>query len=108
MFGTLLGCAVYAGYNIFPFYYYYLELENQMHAAIRSATEYTDTELRDKLTYQIRRMKIPADPKDLHIERADRFMRIALPYKEVFYISYGGKDYDLMTFNFVAKAEGNF
>ena len=108
VFGTIASALIYSGYCIFPFYYYYLELQNHMEQVIGVASTDTDQEIRQKLLYQIKKMQIPANPEDLKIERGDRTMKISLPYDEVFYITWRGKDYDLYTFNFVAAAEGRF
>ena len=108
VFGALIGAVVYAGYCIMPFYYSYWELQNQMKSAIRVADQNTDQEIRQKLIYHIKKQQIPADLSDLTIERFDRRMRIHLPYSEVFYISWNGKDYDLYVFDFVAQAEDDF
>ena len=94
--------------RILPFYYYYWELENQMRAAIRVASTDSDAEIREKLLYQIKRMDIPARPEDLKIGRTGRHMNISLKYSEVFDITWKGKDRDLRTFNFHARAEGDF
>jgi|GEM_PF-638276 len=108
IFGALVAAALYAAYHILPFYYYYYDLVNQMEQLIRVASTYSDKEIRDKLTYYIKRYEIPADPADLRIIREGKRMRISLPYSEVFYITWRGKDYDLYVFNFNAYAEGDY
>ena len=108
VFGTVTAVLVYSAYEIGPFFYDYMELENQMQSVIRVAGEYTDAEIRQKLLYHIKKMEIPADPEQLRIERYANSMKISLPYQEVFYVTYRGKDYDLYTFKFNAAAEGNF
>jgi len=91
-----------------PFYYYYYELVNQMEAVIRVAGLENDRVIRDKLAYHIKKLEIPADIKDLKIAREGNRMKISLAYEEVFYIRYGGKDYDLHVFPFKAEAQGSF
>lgn len=108
VFGTLAAAVGYAGYCILPFYYCYYEMQNQMEQAIRVASTYTDSELRDKLVYHIKKLELPVSPEALKIEREPGFMRISLPYEEVFYITWKDKDYDLHTFQFNAYAEGAF
>ena len=108
VFGVLAGALLYSAYHILPFYYYYLELQSHMEQAIKVADVDTDEEIRKKLIYQIRWMNIPADEKKLRIERGDHFMRISLPYEEIFYVPWQGEDRDLYVFKFVAKAEGKF
>lgn len=108
VFGSVTGVALFCAYHILPFYYYYYELLNQMEAVIRVADVETDRSIRTKLLYHIKKMQIPADPEDLKIVRDGQKMKISLPYKEVFFVSYRGKDYDIHTFVFDAYAEGKY
>lgn len=100
VFGTLAFVLLYSAYHIMPFYYYYYELQNQFESHAKAAVIYTDKELRQKLLYQIKRMEIPASPQDLKIQRVGNKITISMPYSEVFYVSWGGKDYDIHTFHF--------
>ena len=111
VFGALTAIALYAAYEILPFYYYYYELRNQMEAAIRVASTETDDELRKKLNYQIRHMDLPVGDDDqlreaLKIERDDDTMRISLPYQEVFSITFNDREYVVHRFNFRAYVDG--
>lgn len=108
VFGTLFAAVLYTGYSVLPFYYCYYEIQNQMEQAIRVASTYTDAELRDKLVYHIKKLELPVNPEELRIEREAGFMKISLPYEEVFYVTWEGKEYDLHTFKFHAYAEGSF
>jgi hypothetical protein len=108
VFGVICGIVGYIGYNVFPFYYYYYELQNNMESAIKVADEYDDIEIRKKLLAQIKRLGIPADTNNLSINRSNSYLEISLPYEEVFYITYRGKEYDLWTFKFFASAKGKF
>ena len=108
VFGSIVAAAVYAAYNILPFYYYFYELQNQMEQLIKVASTETDREIRQKLWAHVKYMQIPAQPENLRIEREGNTMRISLPYDEVFYLTWRGKDYTLYTFNFDAYAEGQF
>lgn len=107
VFGALVALAIFLVYSIGPFYYYYFELVNQMEAAVRMAGEYTDQELRAKLMYHIKRMELPVDSAELIIERDDNSIHISLPYEEVFYVTWGDRDYEIHTFEFYAEAKGN-
>lgn len=108
VFGTIVGAGIYAAYHILPFYYCYFEITNQFEQAIKVASTYTDKEIRDKLVYHIKKLELPVEPDDLKIEREAGRMRISLPYEEVFFITWQGKDYDIHTFQFHAYAEGAF
>ena len=48
-------------------------------------------------------MQIPAKPEDLKIDRSNGLINIRLRYQEIFYVSFGGKDYDIHVFNFDAN-----
>lgn len=108
VFGAFLIAAVYSALKIIPFFYYYYELQNHMEALIRVAQDETDQSIRKKLLYYIRKAEIPAREKDLLIMRGEKTMKIRLPYKEVFYVPWRGKDYVIYTFEFEARAEGQF
>jgi hypothetical protein len=108
VFLVLIGTVLFCAYKVLPFYYYYYELQNQMAAAIRTASVYNDAEIRKKLWTQIKWMQIPAKPEALKIERFDGRMRISLPYSEVFYITWQDKEYDIHTFDFIAQEEGKY
>ncbi len=108
VFGALTAAALYAAYNILPFYYCFYEISNQFEQIIRVASTEKDAEIRRRLMYHIKKLQLPVEPDDLKIERDGRHMRISLPYQEVFYITIGDKDYDIHTFDFHAYAEGDF
>ncbi|MCO6429550.1 MAG: hypothetical protein J5J00_01725 [Deltaproteobacteria bacterium] len=104
VFGTITFVALYCAYHILPFYYYYYELVNQFESHARVAQTFTDKELRYKLWNLIKYMNIPCNPEDLKIERNNGFINISLSYKEIFYLTYQGQDYDIHTFDFHARA----
>lgn len=108
VFGTIIGVAVYCGFQIIPFYYYYFELLNQMESAIRVASTNSDEEIRQKLMYHIKKMQMPIEPEDLKIYRYDGKMKISMQYDEVFFITWEDKDYDLHTFHFDATVERTY
>lgn len=108
VFGIIVAIAVYAGYMILPFYYCYFEISNQFEQVIKVASTEDDKEIRRRLMYHIKKLELPVGPDDLKIERQGRRMRISLPYQEVFYVTWQGKDYDIHTFDFHAYAEGEF
>ena len=107
-FGTLTTVAVFCGYQILPFYYYHYELLNQLESLTRVAGVETDQSIRKKLDYHLKKMQIPADISDVRINREGNTIHISLMYKEIFYIKYRGKVYDLYVFPFHAEAVGSF
>ena len=58
--------------------------------------------------YHIKKMQIPVKPDVLKVVRDGNHMAISLKYEEIFYVPFRGKDYDIHTFKFHARAEGDF
>lgn len=108
VFGAIGAVALFCGYQIIPFYYYYYELLNQMDSVIRVAGVEDDKSVRNKLAYHIKKMQIPAEIDQLKIVRDGHRMKLSLKYEEVFYVTYRGKTYDLYVFPFLAQVEGSF
>ena len=105
--GTLLtvlfaAVLVYAGSQIFPFYYYYYELQGQMEAQAKKASFKSNYEIREYLLDYIKKYKIPIQDEDeLRIFRGAGEIEIDLRYTEVFYIDLGGdRVYDIWEFDF--------
>lgn len=98
--------AVFAGNQIFPFYYYYYELLGFMEAQADKATVFTDAEIRTTLSKKIKELEIPIDdPEELKINRFNGKIVIDLKYEEVFYLEFGDKVYDLYVFKFNPHVE---
>jgi hypothetical protein len=108
VFGVLTAAVIFCGYKILPFFYCYYEITNQFEQVIKVASTEDDKEIRKKLMYHIKKLELPVEPEDLRIEREVGKMRISLPYDEIFYITWQGKDYDLYKFHFHAYAEGAY
>jgi len=111
VFATLICAAIYTGFRVLPFYYYYYELRNQMEAAIRVSSSETDEEIRKKLNYHIRKMDLPVGSNEelreaLRIDHEGDRMRISLSYTEIFDVDFMGKNYVIRKFNFTAQAGG--
>lgn len=108
VFGAIVAVICYCAYYVMPFYYYYYELQAHMQQAIKVASTETDQEIRKRLMYHIKQYELPVDPEELKIERLEGRMKISLPYKEIFYINWKGKDYIIHEFDFHAYAEGDY
>lgn len=106
VFGLLGAATIFVAYNVLPFFYYYFELTNQIQSLVAAAGNNSDTEIRNKLMYHIKYMGIPAEPGDIKILRQDAYITISITYKEYFYVTWKGKDYDIHTFNLTATGEG--
>lgn len=103
---SIFGITAFLGYNIFPFYYYYFELQSHMDTVIRMAGTLTQKEIRKRLWDQIKWMEIPVEPKDLKIAKDGEVLKISLEYTEVFYITWQEKDHVIHTFHFHVYTEG--
>ena len=108
VFGALVAALVYGCFRVFPIYYAYYEIQNQMDSVIRVASEEDDNVIRDRLMYHVNKLEMPVERDDFLIERDGRRMRISLNYTEVLEVPFQGKDYRLHTFRFRPRAEGNF
>ena len=102
----LISAGVFVGYHVFPFYYYYYEIQGLMEAQADKATIFTDSEIRKNLMERIKKLELPIDdPEDLHINRFDGKIVIEMKYEEVLFIDYGEKTYNLYVFEFNPHAE---
>lgn len=98
----------FVGYNVVPFYYYYFELTNQLRALISTADRNNDAAIRARVMQIVRELEIPAVERDVQIDRRDGVITITLPYSEVIYFTFQGKEYDLYRLRFRASAAGAF
>lgn len=102
----LVVSTVFVGYQVFPFYYYYYELEGLMQSQADKASVFTDEEIRKNIMEKVEKLEIPIDdPEDLKINRFDGKIAIELEYQEVLELDYGEKTYDLHVFNFHPHVE---
>lgn len=102
----LLLSSVFVGYQVFPFYYYYLEIEGLMRAQADKASIFSDDEIRRNLMEKIEKLEIPiSEPDDLKINRFDGKITIDLEYEEVLFLDLGEKTYDLHVFEFKPHVE---
>jgi len=106
LFGAVIAALIFTGYNVIPFYYYYFELTNQLEALVASKERTNDVELRKRIMAVVKELEIPADERDIRIDRRDGFIEVSLSYKEIFYVAWRGRDLDLHTFQFTAHARG--
>jgi hypothetical protein len=106
---VLLAVVGWLGYKLVPLYYYYLDLRNQCAQVIKEqAAVASDEEIRRVVGRVIKRHGIPAEERDLVIERRDADMKIELPYREKLELSVMGYTVTLWQFDLVASAEGRF
>lgn len=103
----LIALTVLVGSQVFPFYYYFYELQGLMESQAAKASVFTDQEIRQELMRKIKKLEIPiSDPDDLKINRFSGKITIDLSYSETLYIDLGeDRVYDLWEFKFNPHAE---
>ena len=106
VFGLIFAAIVYVGFEVLPFFYYYYDLQNQMESMVRVASEENDETIRKRLLYYIHKYQMPVRDEQLRVYRSGGKIYLDLEYREVFYVSFKGKDYNLRVFPFHAHAEG--
>ena len=100
----ILSVCIYFGSQVVPFYLHYVEMEGHMDAMAEKATVKKDKQIREFLEDQMRKMDIPAEPKDLRIQRGGGYMLIELYWEEVLVLDLGEDRYwELWTFEFHPK-----
>ncbi len=106
----IVSCGVFVGSQVFPFYYYYWEVQGLMEAQANKASVFTDREIRQTLTEALRKLKIPIENEDdLKINRVGGKIYIDLTYEEILYVDFGeGRDYDLHVFEFNPHVEAPY
>lgn len=108
VFGGLLAALLYSAYQILPFYYGYFEMHNQMLSIIPKADTLKDVEIRRRLLRFIKELDIPADERQLILDRRDHRLRLRLSYEEEFYIPWGERDIVIQEFPFSIDVEGPY
>jgi hypothetical protein len=79
-----------------------------MVAIIPKADVLKDTEIRKRLLGFIKELEIPADSKQLIIDRRDSKLRLRLRYEEVFWIPWIEREIDVYVFPFEIDVEGAY
>ena len=110
IFVLIIAAAVFVGYQVFPFYYYFYEIQGLLEAQAKKASVFTDAEMKQTILEKVKKLQIPLeDPDSLKINRFDNKIVIEFEYDEVLYIDLSTEDqervYDLYTFHFVPRAE---
>jgi hypothetical protein len=106
---VLLAVGGWLGYKLVPLYYYYLDLRNQFAQVIgEQGAVASDEEIRHMVGRVLKRHAIPAEERDIAIQRRESFMVIELPYREKLEFSVMGYNWTLWQFELVASAEGRY
>ncbi len=105
-FLLIFSSALYLGFQIIPFYYYYYEFLGVMESQADKASVFSDAQIRKVLLKKIKELELPiGDPDELKINRFGGKIIIDLSYQEVLYIDIGEKTYDLHVFKFNPHVE---
>jgi hypothetical protein len=97
------------GYKLVPIWYYYLDLRNQFNQVIRAqGAVLADEEIRRIVATLIKSHGIPAEERNVRIERTQAGMKIELPYRERLTIEFLGQRLSVLDFQLVASAEGRY
>jgi hypothetical protein len=107
--GLLLAVIGWLGYKLVPLYYYYLDLRNQFAQVIgEQGAVASDEEIRRIVGRVIKRHGVPAEERDVAVQRGDTVMTIELPYREKLELSVMGYNWTLWQFELVAAAQGRY
>ncbi len=107
--GLLLAVSGWLGYKLVPLYYYYLDLRNQFAQVIgEQGAVASDEEIRRIVGRVIKRHGIPAEERDVAIQRDETLMTIELPYREKLELSLLGYNLTLWQFELVAAARERY
>ncbi len=102
----LVLATAFIGYQVFPFFYYYYEIQGLMEAQAAKASVFSDQEIRKNLMDRIKKLEIPIDdPEKLRINRFNGLISIDMEYEEVLFLDFGEKTYDLYVFHFHPKVD---
>jgi len=106
---VLLVVIGWLGYKLVPIYYYHLDLQNQVAQVIRDqGAVLADEEIRRIVGKIITSYGIPAEERDVTIERGQAGMRVELPYRERLTVELVGRTWSIFDFQLVASAEGRY
>lgn len=102
----LVGAVVYAGSQVFPYFYNFYELQGLMEAQADKASEFSDDEIRKTILNKIKKLDLPNEPELLKINRFDGKIVIEYEYSEMLYFDLDeDHQYDLHRFDFHPRAE---
>ncbi len=111
----IIAALVFAGSQIFPYYYNYYEILGLMEEQGRKAQVFTDAQISKTILARIEKLEIPLDtPEDLKINRFNDQIVIDLKYEESFDIPIGTRDdgetryYHIHTFKFNPHVEQSY
>ncbi len=97
--------ALFLGYKVVPFYYYYYDLKSNCSQVLRNAAVESDEELRRDLLEVAQKHGIEVTARDIGIQRVGSRIKIWLKYQEHLDVSFKGRTITLYTFDFTPSAE---
>lgn len=97
--------ALFLGYKVVPFYYYYFEIKSNCAQVLRNAAVRSDEELRREWLEVVRSHGIEKEPRDIGIQRIGGRVKMWLNYQEPLDVSLMGRSFTLYSFDFTPSAE---
>ena len=113
-FGTLLivlliGAVVFCLTQIFPFYYYYFEIQGYIESQAEKAQAFEDEKIRENILKHVEYLEIPLeDPRDLVIRRFAGKIEVSMEYEEVLYLPWGDGEKEIWVFKFNPSAKKTY
>ncbi len=107
LFVLFIVACVWAGSQVFPFYYYYWEIVGLMESQAAKAQEFSDWQIRNTLIKKIRELEIPLQDEDnLKINRFNNKIVIEFEYEEVLLLELDDEHiYEVYVFQFHPHVE---
>jgi hypothetical protein len=106
--GVALIIALFLGYKVVPFYYYYYDLKSYFAQVIREAEGASDDDIRAKVLAMVRQHGIGSDARDIRVQRIGNRIKVWVDYHESLDVWVAGKRVTLFTFAFSPSAERVF
>lgn len=103
--GMAIVVALFLGYKVVPFYYYYYDLKSYCAQVIREAAVTSDDEIRAKVLAVVRQHGIEKDARDIRVQRIGGRIKVWVDYKESLDVWVAGERLTLFTFAFSPSAE---
>jgi hypothetical protein len=97
--------ALFLGYKVVPFYYYYFEIKSNCVQVLRNAAVRSDEELRREWLDVVRSHGIDKEPRDIGIQRIGGRVKMWLNYQEPLDVFLMGRRVTLYSFDFTPSAD---
>lgn len=103
--GVVTVIALFLGYKIVPFYYYYYDIKTYCAQVIRDPAAVSDEEIRAKVLARVRQHGIEKDSRDIRVQRIGGRIKVWVDYEEPLDVWVGDNRRTIFTFHFSPSAE---